>query len=1090
MTASVSSTSTHIDAIRADEPRIGEVLDSYLAALEQGQAPPIEQVLAAHEDLRSSLEPALRKLRELHRVALGIDHDTSVPQSIGHGVLEGGVLGDFRIHREIGRGGMGVVYEAEQISLSRRVALKILPFAAMLDPRHLQRFKNESLAAAHLAHPNIVDVYGVGCERGIHFYAMRLIEGQTLAAVIDGLKCGVRDAECGVRETPLPPGEGGERASGAAPISVGNALSGVPEPRSKVALGATVGSSSSAASFRRSSLELRTSAADTVRAPLAALSTLRTTKPRDFFRLVAELGIQAAEALDHAHQMGIVHRDIKPSNLILQCSHLAPRDGASKYHHAERDDHTPKLWITDFGLARIESDATLTMTGDLLGTLRYMSPEQAEGRTAILDHRTDIYSLGITLYELLTLRPAFPATDRQTLLRQITGEEPPAPRKLNTAIPADIETILLKSIAKDPRDRYSTARQFAADLRRFLLQQPIKARPPSLASRTARCMNRHRSIVASSVIVLVITAALATVAAVLFAIERNNTMAAWADSDRQRLRAETNADIARKAVDDMYTKVATVWLAKETAPSTIQKELISRALEAYEQLAQQPLTSDESRRNIAAALERIGEIQHFLGDHRAASEALKRSIDLSGEPASNGEASETLPLELATRSRKLANVQVASADWNEAGKSSATGLQYVKPLLDADTASPAYRFESALHSLLGAELAAHNGRLEEAEALTRRAIEELKRLVRDENSRLDWHVARWKAQLLLTDLIRRLDRHDEAKKLGTECVDRIRGLMRREFHDARELVQIEAEALEQLASVHLDLGRPEVAVENLRAALLAKEQNLRGKQPPFRFELEVFTQKRNMDEHREPVAFCSYAETQLRLAQVLLSLDRPYEAEQLLGESVCTGYFLCAGEPGPNVRYLLHYGRAWSAAADFVATDRPQEAAKLRDAADMVWRAVAAYFPQASGRADLPPDVRSRLIWHHRQGVARLPVDQLQLYTKPPAPAWKSGFIEHALFFPFNHSEPAAWDTADGAAIRAGGRVDDSFYIAMAHHRLGNSDEAQKWLDHAIQSMGDQPHIELVELRAVAEEFLSNSDRAKEAADSASELQN
>ena len=152
----------------------------------------------------------------------------------------------------------------------------------------------------------------------------------------------------------------------------------------------------------------------------------------------------------------------------------------SENEHPNPEPPAPasKLCITDFGLAHIESDATLTMTGDLLGTLRYMSPEQAEGKSAILDHRTDIYSLGITLYELLTLQPAFPATDRQTLLRQIANDEPPAPRKLNHTIPADLETIVLKSISKDPRDRYASAADLAADLYRYIAQQPLKARRP------------------------------------------------------------------------------------------------------------------------------------------------------------------------------------------------------------------------------------------------------------------------------------------------------------------------------------------------------------------------------------------------------------------------------------------------------------------------------------------------------------------------------------------------------------------------------------------------------------------------------------
>jgi serine/threonine protein kinase/tetratricopeptide (TPR) repeat protein len=599
MTALISKTISHAFVNSSDDPRLGEILDSYLAALEQGQAPPIEQVLAEHQDLRSSLEPALRKLRELHRVALGIDHDTSAPQTIGHGLLEGGVLGDFRIHREIGRGGMGVVYEAEQISLSRRVALKILPFAAMLDPRHLQRFKNEALAAAHLAHPNIVDVYGIGRERGVHFYVMRLIEGQTLAAVIEVMRAqgsgvGAQDDSA----APLPPGESRERASGADPISVGNALSGVPQPRGDVALGATVGSSSSAASFRLSSLELRTPAADTVRSPLAALSTLRTDKPRDFFRLVAELGIQAAEALDHAHQMGIVHRDIKPSNLILQCSHLAPRDGASKYHHAERDDYTPKLWITDFGLARIESDATLTITGDLLGTLRYMSPEQAEGKSAVLDHRTDIYSLGITLYELATLRPAFPATDRQTLLQQIAHDEPPAPRKLNAEIPADFETILLKAIAKDPHDRYGSAGDLAADLRRLVAREPILARPPGRLRRLARWSWRHRGLVAAAVILLAVTATLATAAAVLFAIERDKTVAAHDDADRERKRAEENYLTARQAVAQMLKQVADEQIAVVPGMRDVREKLLKDALVFYTKLI------ESSPRDAQAYIER------------------------------------------------------------------------------------------------------------------------------------------------------------------------------------------------------------------------------------------------------------------------------------------------------------------------------------------------------------------------------------------------------------------------------------------------------------------------------------------------------
>ena len=197
--------------------------------------------------------------------------------------------------------------------------------------------------------------------------------------------------------------------------------------------------------------------------------------------MVAALGIQAAEALDHAHKYGIVHRDIKPANLLL--------------------DVEGNLWITDFGLARLQDDAGLTITGDLLGTLRYMSPEQALAKRGYLDHRTDIYSLGATLYELLTLRPAIDGQDRQEVLRKIAQDEPTPLRRLNPAIPRELETILLKAMSKEPGSRYDTAQELADDLRHFLEHRPIRARRPSLAERAAKWAHRHRTIVASAVVI-------------------------------------------------------------------------------------------------------------------------------------------------------------------------------------------------------------------------------------------------------------------------------------------------------------------------------------------------------------------------------------------------------------------------------------------------------------------------------------------------------------------------------------------------------------------------------------------------------------
>jgi serine/threonine protein kinase/tetratricopeptide (TPR) repeat protein len=431
----------NITAAPPSADRMAQALEEYLAAAEVGTAPPREEFLARHPELADDLDACLAALRFIGRAAAG-------PRSVAAEVAGAespeqvsGQLGDFRLVREVGRGGMGVVYEAEQISLGRRVALKVLPFAATMDPRQLQRFHNEARAAASLDHPRIVHVHAVGCERGVHYYAMQFIEGQTLAAVIADL-----------------------RQSGGKPVPTADQPTAPHVPGQMAP------------------------AAET--APQAAASTEQTRLNRTHYRRAAELGIQAAEALDHAHQLGIVHRDVKPANLLV--------------------DGRGGLWVTDFGLAHIQSDARLTMTGDLVGTLRYMSPEQALAQRVLIDHRTDIYSLGATVYELLTLEPAFRGADRQELLRQIAFEEPRPPRRLNKTIPAELETIVLKAMEKNPADRYATAKDLADDLRRWLTDEPIRARPAGVVRRLRKWGRRHRAAArAAAAAVVVMLAVLA-----------------------------------------------------------------------------------------------------------------------------------------------------------------------------------------------------------------------------------------------------------------------------------------------------------------------------------------------------------------------------------------------------------------------------------------------------------------------------------------------------------------------------------------------------------------------------------------------------
>jgi serine/threonine protein kinase len=306
------------------EPSFALLVERITARFQAGEALALAELKQEHPEHADQLDevwPALQALAKLDR-SPGAGSPADDAEALGE-------LGHFRIVREVGRGGMGVVYEAVQISLNRRVALKVLPFAATLDDRRIQRFKNEAQAAAHLHHSNIVPVHTVGCECGVYYYAMQFIDGQALAALIAEL----RQQQAGPAGDAAGPDQpcpaGADRADGNA-----------------------------------------------VTPPVAALPT-PCPGGAAYFRRVAQLGVQAAEGLDHAHQLGVIHRDVKPANLLV--------------------DTRGNLWITDFGLAHCISQAGLTLTGDLVGTLRYMSPEQALAQRDVADHRTDVYSLGATL---------------------------------------------------------------------------------------------------------------------------------------------------------------------------------------------------------------------------------------------------------------------------------------------------------------------------------------------------------------------------------------------------------------------------------------------------------------------------------------------------------------------------------------------------------------------------------------------------------------------------------------------------------------------------------------------------------------------
>ncbi|MCS7470883.1 protein kinase [Stieleria sp. ICT_E10.1] len=387
----------------------------------------------------------------------------------------GECLGDFELVQEIGRGGMGVVFEAKQRSLGKRVAVKVLPHSAVLDRRAVKRFQNEAWAAAQLQHRNIVPVYQFGSERGIFFYAMQYIDGTDLGDLLHSLRAAVRV-------------QGSENHAPADPARFwrfkrlwSRPPTGSPKPTHAGGPRETRSKSGKRDSTHRSDRSKK----DTLlnkQQMIDYVSKNGSTAGLHYWGTVTSLCCHVADALDYAHEMGIIHRDIKPSNLLL--------------------DSEGDVWVSDFGLAQIENSPELTATGAMVGTLRYMSPEQVLGKRVGVDHRTDIYSLGVTLYEMLTLRHAFSGETREKIVRKITFDDPPSLRKMDRRIPIELETIVMKAVSKNPADRYQTAGELADDLRRFRNNEPITGRKPPVTRRLGRWASRNRSFVASSAVVL------------------------------------------------------------------------------------------------------------------------------------------------------------------------------------------------------------------------------------------------------------------------------------------------------------------------------------------------------------------------------------------------------------------------------------------------------------------------------------------------------------------------------------------------------------------------------------------------------------
>ena len=369
---------------------------------------------------------------------------------------------------------MGVVYEAEQDSLGRRVALKVLPPHALTNPKQVRRFEREAQAAARLHHTNIVPVFGVGSEDGHPLLRHAVHPGPAAergpgraAAAPPGAGCGrgARHGEGRAADPTAPP----TAADVARSLWTGGFAPAVGDPGSTDALLADRREQPKAEPPRR--------AAGGRGRPQARLQ-----RPGPARSAAGALGMAVLAERGPDRRAGGRGPGLRP-----RAGRPAPRHQAVQ--PAARLRGT--VWVTDFGLAKAADHEDLTHTGDILGTLRYMAPERFEGQA---DARSDVYALGLTLYELLALRPAFEETDRPRLIKQVTQAEPPRLRKLDPAMPRDLETIVHKAIARDPADRYPTAGELADDLKRFLDDRPIRARRLSPARRGLAVGRRNKAV--------------------------------------------------------------------------------------------------------------------------------------------------------------------------------------------------------------------------------------------------------------------------------------------------------------------------------------------------------------------------------------------------------------------------------------------------------------------------------------------------------------------------------------------------------------------------------------------------------------------
>ncbi len=498
----------------ADQEQLDAIAEEFARACRAGEQPDIDaftaQCGAPEQQVRELLE-SIQLLEQFKSDRNGVlsSGGASATNSLADALDK---IDDYTIVREIGRGGMGLVFEAIQQSLGRRVAIKILSSSNLKDGKRLQRFRIEARAAARLRHPHIVPVFGVGNQGDTHYYVMDFIAGDSLRDYIDAKRETHRSSPSSLR---------GSSVRKDAP---------------------TVGAAQTtrASSDMDDSLDSRTEPTLAVDSKASSLNT----------NWVANLGATVSAALAYAHDQGVLHRDIKPSNLLL--------------------DDKGQVWIADFGLAKLAEYDDLTKTGDVIGTPQYMPPESFRG---VYDHRSEVYAVGLTLYELLTLQPAIAGQSAAEIIRNASEGQIQSLRKRLPNVPRDLETIVLKCLQCDPALRYQSAQLLSDDLQKFCDGLPVSARRIGSAQRLVRWARREPLVASLTLVSFVSLAGLAGVSVVgYWKANRSlaSTNAAWQTAEmallqrtaalrqasEQQTRAEANLQVALRAFGDIMHNVS------------------------------------------------------------------------------------------------------------------------------------------------------------------------------------------------------------------------------------------------------------------------------------------------------------------------------------------------------------------------------------------------------------------------------------------------------------------------------------------------------------------------------------------------------